>query len=105
MKIPKEDREFLVRFLSKCIERCGENCELCKRDRRLISKLKKNAEFSKEEVMNLAMRRSVTHTIEEINFIIQKWKRGKPILPADSGFWFIMLLFEGLYKKKNDNKN
>jgi len=77
MKIPKKDREFLIERLESIIMMCGEECENCKYDRRLIKKLEENSEFSKDEVLSLATRRSYTHKFEEIKKIIKRWKEGK----------------------------
>ena len=73
MKIPKEDRMALIDKLESLIIGCG-GCESCDDDRELIKKLKVNANFKKWEVDSLATRKSITHTIKEINQIVKIWK-------------------------------
>ena len=77
MKIPKEDRTYLINKLGHLIDCCG-GCENCDSDRKSIKKLKVNADLNKIEIDILATQLSVTHTVEEINQIIKTWKEQSP---------------------------
>lgn len=73
MKIPKEDRMYLIDKLESLIIGCG-GCESCGGDKELITKLKVNSNLDKFEIDSLATRKSIIHEIKEINQIIIVWK-------------------------------